>query len=467
MTMTAVQFRPGVFADITDYAAEGTWVDSDKIRFRDGFPECIGGWTKFIASSFTGVPRAMHSWSEISGVRNLAVGTTSKLQIMQGEVIFNITPIRASGNLTDPFTTANGSASVVVDASSHGLEAGDTVVYSGATAVGGLTISGAYAVASVVDADTYTITAPSAASGTATGGGTVAYQYEMHVGTVSASAGFGWGASSWGSDTWGTARTTSDVATHPANWSMDNWGEDLLASPRGDKIYVWDASAGTGARAAVVSASPTAEMFIVSPEDRHVIALGADGDPMKIMWCDQEDYTNWTPGPTTTADERRLLDGSRIIAGLRTSGEILIWTDTALYSLQYTGAADYIFTLRRIGDSGSIAGQHAAIEKNGTVFWMGTKQLFMYNGRVQPLACPVQRTVFDDLDQTQAEKVVCCLNSMFNEVMWLYPSLSGGTGEPDRYVKLNYVDNVWDIGSLARRPCWSCHAPQRRREVRP
>jgi hypothetical protein len=450
MTMTAVQFRPGVVADVTDYAAEGGWVDSDKVRFRDGFPECIGGWQKFIADTFTGVPRLMHAWAETSGVRDLAVGTATKLQLMQGEVIYNITPIRDSGTLTDPFTTTNGSAAVSVADSSHGMVAGDTAIYSGATAVGGLTLAGAYTVTSVTDANTYVITAASAATSGATGGGSVGYQYEIHVGPADAADGFGWSAGLWGGENWGDARSSAGVALLPANWSMDNWGEDLLASPRDAKLYVWDASAGTSTRATVVAASPTAAAFIVSPEDRHVIALGADGDPMAIAWCDQEDYTDWTPGAASTADTRRLLDGSRIVGGLRTAGEILIWTDTALYALQYTGAADYAFNLRRIGDSGSVVGPHAMAEKNGTAFWMGNKQFFTYNGRAQPISCPVQRTVFEDLDETQADKVFCGLNSMFNEVMWFYPSVSGGSGEPDRYVKLNYVDNVWDIGSFDR-----------------
>ena len=459
MTLTPVPFRPGLHSDNTDYAGEGTWIDGNRIRFRGGLPESIGGWQQFTDETFTGVPRAMHIWSEIDGSVDIAVGSSERLEILRNQAIIDITPQRASGSLTDPFDTTSGSSTVAVTDTAHGCIVGDTVLFSGATAVGGLTLDGYYSVTSVTSADVYSVDAGSAASSTANGGGTVGYVYLISIGNVSAAPGYGWGAGGWGNSTWDTPRTSSTVIISLGTWSIDNWGEDLLALPRGGSLAAWDASSPSN-RAAIISAAPTPNIaMVVSAEDRHVILLGAGGDPMNVAWCKQEDYDVWTPAADNDAESRRLLEGSTILAGLRATGEIVIWTDAAVYSMVYT-AGPFVFSLRRVGASGGLLGIHAMTEINGVTYYIGAGQFYAYTGRIQVIPCDILREIFDDpddplesnehiLDTMQSDKIECATISAFNEVIWFYPSV-GGTGEVDRYVKLNYLENVWDFGALDR-----------------
>lgn len=453
MPLTKLNIAPGVQADLTSYAAERSWRLSDKIRFRDGRVEPIGGYLTLDAGvGVIGTGRAGHIWAENDGTRVIAFGTNRRLYLLRGGVIYNITPVRASGTLgADPFTTTNGSADVVVAHASHGVIKDTAVTFSGASAVGGLTISGTYFVKSVIDSGEYVITDDETASSGASGGGaSVAFSYEINPGKESATPGYGWGAGTWGESTWGTARTSSNITLPLRTWSLDNWGEDLIASPSDGTIYLWDASGGPSAVATEIAAAPDQiSKVIISPEDRHMIALGADGDPMAIAWCDQEDYTNWTPGVGSTADSRRLLHGSRLVSGVRTKGEILIWSDTALYSMRYTGAGDYVFDIDRVGERCQLLGINTAVDHNGIVYWMGGGNFYLYNGRVIEMSSSVLRTVFDDITTTQDAKCFAVLNSQWREVWYFYVSGSGG-GEIDRYCKVNYADGTWDIGTFDR-----------------
>lgn len=453
MALTKIQISQGVQADLTSYAAEGSWRDSDKIRFRDGRVEPIGGYlTLDQASAVIGIGRDGHIWAENDGTKVIAFGTNRRLYLLRGGVVYNITPVRTSGTLgSGPIATTSGSAVVTITHSSHGLIKDAAATLGGAAAVGGITVDGEYFVTSVVDSNTYTITHSGNASSTTTGGGaSVTFSYEINPGPASATPGYGWGAGTWGLGTWGTPRTSSNITLALRSWSLDNWGEDLIASPRGGTIYLWDSSGGASAVAAIISAAPdTVTAVIISPEDRHMIALGDTGDPMQISWCAQGDYTNWTSGVGSTADSRQLLDGSMLHGGLRTKGEILIWSDTALYSMRYTGTGDYVFDIDRIGDKCAIMGINTMVEHNGISYWMGKESFYLYNGRVLDMPSSVLRTVFDDINKTQSDKCFAVLNEQWGEVWYFYPS-AGGTGEIDKYCKVNIRNGAWDIGTFDR-----------------
>ena len=450
MAYQPVTFQPGVFTDVTEFTAEGRWHRANRIRFRDGLVEPIGGWQKLLQTAVTGIPRALLAWGEIDGTRNLGIGTEKKLLILQGGAVNNVTPIRDSGSLgTDPFTTSNGSDLVTVNDTSHGVEVGATVSFSGAVAFNNVTIDGEYVVQSVTDTNNYVIQAATTANADGSGGGgAVTYSYEINVGRSNAVGGFGWGAGSWNESTWGTPRSSTSIVLSLRLWSLLNWGEDLLASPRGDQLYQWDASTGTSTRAAVVAASPTAEFYVISPEDEHVIALGADGDPLKARWCDQSDFTNWTISEATTAGARFLRHGSRIIGVCVTKNIILIWTDSALFGLQYIGGP-FTFRLNTLALRGVALGPNACVAFNDVVYWMGNGNFYRWTGRVEEIPCTVLRQVFDDFDYEQREKVVAGVNEEHHEIWWLYPSASG-SGENDKYAKFNFRENVWDYGDLGR-----------------
>jgi hypothetical protein len=454
MTLTKVQVAPGVQSDLTKYAAEKTWRDSNRIRFRDGRLEPIGGWTSLDqASAVLGIGRGGHVWSEIGGTKIIAFGTDRRLYLRRGGTVYNITPVRASGTLgNDPITTTNTSAVVSIAHTSHGVAVNTAVTFSGATATGGITIDGEYFVTAVTSANAYTITHSSAATSSVTGGGaSVTYSYEINPGKTESTVGFGWGAGTWGASTWGTARTTGIVIELDLRtWSLDNWGEDLIASPRGGKIYQWDATNGVSVPAVVIGNAPDqVEKVIISPEDRHMIALGADGDPMAVKWCDQDDFTNWTSGVGSTSDLRRLLHGSKLTAGIRTKGEILIWSDNALYSMRYTGAGQYVFDIDRVGEKCPVFGINTAADMDGVAYWMGQGSFYLYNGRVVKMKSSVLRTVFDDIASDQNDKCFVWVNAEWNEVWYFYASASGG-GEIDKYAKVNFTDGTWDIGLLDR-----------------
>lgn len=453
MPLTKLSIAPGVQADLTEYASERAWHDSDKIRFRNGRVEPIGGFlTLDLGAAIIGVARDGHVWAENDGTKVIGFGTNRRLYLRRGGTIYNITPVRSSGTFgADPITTTNTSAVVTIVHASHGAIKDAAVTFAGATAVGGITISGEYFVTAIIDPNSYTITHSSAATSGATGGGaSVTFSYEINPGPASATPGYGWGAGTWGGGTWGTARTSSNITLSLRTWSLDNWGEDLIASPRSGTIYTWDASGGASAVATVIAAAPDQiTKVVISPEDRHIIALGADGDPLAVQWCDQDDYTNWTAGVGSTSDIRRLLHGSMIKTGQRTKGEILLWTDTALYSLRYTGAGDYVFDLDRVGEKCPSISVNSVVDRDGVVYWMGNGSFYMYNGRVINLDCSVLRTVFNDLDATQTDKCFAVLNTDWKEIWFFWPSLSNG-GEIDKYCKVNYKEGVWDIGTFDR-----------------
>jgi len=429
MPLQKLNLKPGVNRENTRYTTEGGWYESDKIRFRQGTPEKIGGWERISENTFLGVCRSLHQWSTLEGLIYTGVGTNLKFYVESGGAYYDITPIEETNTLTDPFDTTNASSIVTVtDPGLGNLLSGDFVTFSGATAVGGLTINGEYQIISVDPlATTYTIDAGSLATSTATGGGTVTAAYQINTGAAIAVPLVGWGASTWGSGTWGVGATSTKALRL---WSQSNFGEDLIFGPRGGAIYYWDASAGLATRAVdladVVGASgvPTSQNYLlVSDVSRFVFAMGCeDGgvfDAMLIRWSDQEDATNWTPAATNQAGSLRLSRGSEIVTATQSRQEILVWTDTSLYSLQYVGAP-IVWKAQLMGENTSIASENAVAYADGVAYWMGVDKFYKYDGRTQTLRCDLRQFIFNNLNAEQYDQIFAGTNEAFNEIWWFY-----------------------------------------------
>lgn len=440
-----IVIKPGVVKDETELAAHGRWTDSNRIRFVRGLPQKLGGWAKQVSSTFDGKCRGLLAWQDAASVARLGVGTHTKLYALEGETFFDITPLRESGSLTDPFTTTSGSAIVAVADAGHATVAGDYVNYSGASAVGGITIDGAYIVKTVVDGNNYTIEHSASASSSASGGGTVAYEYEIHIGLEDGTQGTGYGVGTYGSGTYGTARS-SYILLPPRVWSLDQWGQYLLACPRDGNIYEWQLN--TAVRAALVANAPINNIGILVTDEKHLVALGAGGNKLLVQWCDQDDNTNWTVSDQTTAGSRNLVGGSEILFGIRTRGTNLIFTNAAVFTMTFVGGGGtFGFNTVAAGASGIIA-PRAAVEINGVVFWMGLNDFYLFDGVVRPIpnSKDNRRFVFDNLVGDQAGKVFCGANTLFSEIWWFYSTAT----EIDRYIKVNLEDWSWDVGALVR-----------------
>ena len=458
MAVTDLKLAPGLYRDETDRWAKNRWKDGDLIRFRRGLMQPIGGWTTQ-ETGITGVTRALMPHRTLDLENVLAIGTHEKLYLRYGGNLYNITPLRdstsapfSSSTLTNPFDTTNTSAVVNVSHTTHGENPGDYVLFNNATAVGGITIDGEYKIVDVIDADNYTITHTSAATSTATGGGNVDYDYEIHIGAEHQTLGLGYGAGGFGLSTWGTARSASSIIVDARIWSLDQWGEDIIASPRGGAIYQWDATNGFTTRAAVISQAPvTAERVVVSDEDRHLIALGAhDGsnnDPLLIAWCDQENFTVWTALSTNTAGTRRVDNGTRIVAGIHTKRETVIFTDSAIYSMSFIGPPN-TFSIRPVADRVAILGPNSAINYGDVVYIMAKANFYVYDGILREIPCDVWEYVFRDINPDQSVKSFCGTNQQFSEVWWFYPSAD--SLEIDRYVIYNKEEGHWSTGTLSR-----------------
>lgn len=443
---------PGLYTLDTDReaGAAGRWKDADHVRFWRGAPEKLGGWVKNSTNAFLGKWRGVVDWESLSFVSYIGVGTHLKLYVWSGGVYYDITPIRSSGTLANnPFATTNGSVVVTVTHVAHGATAGSYVTYAGAAAVGGITIAGEYSITSVIGVDSYTITHTLAASSGATGGGAaVTYAYQINIGVDDTIAGLGWGAGLYGGSTYGTPRTTSSFLSASRIWSLDNWGEDMIACPRDGGIYVWDTSVGTGTRASTLGGGPTTAKFIlVSNENRQVVAFGVDGDPLRIKWSDAEDYTTWTATSENTAGTKRLDAGNELYCAIKMRGGYLIHTNSWMFLMQFDGPP-YNFVFDPRGSNGGIRGPNAAKEYDGRVYWMGREDFFYYDGMLHVLPCDVANHVFEDINTVQSFKVFAGANREFGEIWWLYPS--SGSTECDRYVLCNVNEKTWSFGTLAR-----------------
>jgi hypothetical protein len=582
MPLSKLKFAPGINRDMTDYTNTGGWYDSDKVRFRNGLPEKIGGWQQFLSTQFMGTAREMIRWSSLNGTIYTAVGTNLKVYINGGSLggLYDSTPIRRTATLTNPFTTTSGSATVLVTDAGHGCVVGDYVTFSGASAVGGITLSGEYQIITVPSSSTYTVTAASNASSSATGGGTVTAAYQVNVGLNSLVFGTGWGSGPWGgadspfstttissgsiaasvgsanivittasahglvagdaillsgltssiggidvkfinraftivsvttspsftitvttqftatssgtssqaatmlayksisnggtSSGWGQSPTSSVFALQLRLWSFDNYGEDLLMNPRDGGIYYWIENTPT-VRAAKLSTLPNAShvpaqasKILVTEIGKHVMAFGATPfaagtsaedtgtqNQMLIRFSSDERPEYWDETDTAeNAGSIPLSNGSFIMTAEQTRQEILCWTDTALYSIQYQGAP-YIFTASLLSSGTDILGPNVVATAVNTTFWMGSDNFYYYDGNVNRMPCTVREKVFSNLNFEQRYKVFAAVNSAYNEVIWFYPSATideqgNKNTECDSYVTYNYAEKCWYYGTMPR-----------------
>jgi len=468
MPFLKLQFRPGLNRDSTSYSDEGGWYDCDKIRFRLGYPEVIGGWEKVSSSQFQGSCRALHPWTALDGTKYVGVGTNLKYYVLRGTQYYDITPIRdttAAGDVT--FSATNGSSTIEVSDTGHGASINDFVTFSGAASLGGNVtadiLNAEHQITNVIDADTYEIVVSVTADGsdTGSGGASVVGAYQITVGLDTSVAGTGWGAGAYGAGGWADPADVTIAGAQLRIWSHDNWGEDLVMNVHDGGIYYWDESGGLGARAVALSSlsgstkAPTiAKKVLVSDRDRHLIALGCDGefsigtqDPLLIRFSDQESLTDWESLTTNTAGSLRISTGSEIITGVKTKQQTVIFTDISVHVMQYIGPP-FTFGINEVASGTSIMGQNSAVAVNDNVYWMGKEAFYVYNGTVQQIPCPVLEYVFDDFNYFQSEKVAAGHNSEHSEIWWFYPSSSSDNN--DRYVIYNYAQNIWYYGALNR-----------------
>ena len=456
--MPLVNFRPapGINKEVTDYTGQGKWTDGDMVRFFQGSAQKIKGWEKFISTTLVGVARDAHAWVGLDGTRLLAVGTDRKLYIVIEGLAYDITPIRETQALTNPFTT-NGTTSVSVADSSHGATKGDFVTFDSFSAIDGLDMNKEFEITSITDNNNYVVTATSAASGsTSGGGGSGNAKYQISIGPEVSTSAFGWGTDTWGAGGWGSPSTSSTVTLEARQWSLDNFGEDLIATVLNGGAFRWDTSSGVATRAAVITNAPTrSRLSLVSTPDRHLLFFGTQPtiggtnaqDDLLLRFSDQEDINTYQPTAENTAGSLRIADGSRIVAAERSRGQILVWTDTSLHSLQFIGPP-FTFGLRQLGQNCGIVGIHAGVDINGVSYWMSQDSFFLFDGSVKKLPCTVEQFVFNNLNVTGAENAFAGHNGEFNEIMWFYPRT--GSDTINAIVAYNYTEGTWWTGTLDR-----------------
>ena len=475
MPLTKLQFRPGVNRETTSYTNEGGWFDGDKIRFRFGVPEKIGGWERATQNTFLGTCRALKPFVALDGSQYMGLGTNLKYYIEEGGAYYDITPVRATtaaGDVT--FSATNGSATLTVSDTAHGAVAEDFVTFSGAVSLGGnitaAVLNQEYQISGVVDDNSYTIVAkdPSGASvdanssDTGNGGSSVVGAYQINVGLDTSVSGTGWGVGTWGREGWGDADAAAGTTTVLRIWTHDNFGEDLIINVRDAGIYYWDKTLGLSSRATALSdlsgadaTTPTiAKQVLVSDRDRHIIAFGCDPennigvqDPLLIRFSAQESPTTWQSLPNNTAGDLRIGSGSEIVAAVETRQQVLVFTDVSLHAMQFLGPP-FTFGINMISENISIMSPLCAIAHDDAVYWMGFEEFYAYAGQVQRIPCSVRSYVFDDFNREQKEKVFAALNSAYNEVWWFYPS--SASSEVDRYVVFNFQEQAWYYGTLTR-----------------
>lgn len=487
MPFLKLNFRPGVNRDQTSYSGEGGWYECDKIRFFSGYPQKIGGWYKYSTRFFFGTCRQLFNWITTYTDNFLALGTNNHVYIEAGGSYYNITPLSATTTGTATFTCVSGSSIITVTDASYpaDLAVGDFVTFSSAATLGASNITATvlnqdYEVLSVTAgppktftirarsddlAQIVTVTANASVSGG--GGGATVAKYAISSGYVSTTYGYGWGTGGYGSTAWGYG-STAPISLQQRDWWFDNFDNDLVMNIRNGKIYYWErgslASPSTALNTRAVALSslsgaadvPTSAMqVLVSPNDKHLLAFGCqpyggaatDFDPLLIRWANQDEPQNWTPSTTTSAGFIRVSRGSKIIRALATRQEILTWTNSSLYSLQFLGTTD-VFGLQELADNISIMSPRAVATANNVTYWMGQDKFYVYSGQVQTLPCTLRQFVFQDLNYNQVDQIVAGTNEGFTEIWWFYPSQNSNWN--DRYVIFNHLENAWYYGELVR-----------------
>jgi len=475
MALIEYKFKPGIDKQNTEAGAENRWVNSDNVRFRYGLPEKVGGWSSLITDTIVGVARAQHAFVDIAGNRYVAIGTDKFLLLYFEGKLYDITPLKTT--LTSAtIATTNASPTCTITKSGHGLSVGDIVQLDSVTLPSGTGFSASdfedknFQVITVPTTSTFTITQSSNASGTVSTGGSLSIKPYEPVGPRAQSYGYGWGIGSWGSGNWGEAAAATDVTLEPGLWSLDNFGQVLVATILNGKTFTWNAGASTPleTRASTTTSgfatgsNPTStRVSLISPTTRHLLHFGTETtigdnttqDDMFIRFSDQEDINTYTPSATNTAGTLRLQDGTKIIGALKAKEVILVWTDNALYTMKFIGAP-FTFQLEQVGTNCGLIGQNAVVEIDGAAFWLSPKGFFLYDGTVKTIPCTVEDFVFDDFDTTKGQQVAAGLNNLYTEITWYYPSSSSEYN--DKYVIFNYGEStgvpggVWYTGTEAR-----------------
>jgi len=461
MPLTQLNFQPGIDTENTPTGAEGKWIDCDKVRFRKGLPQKIGGWIKFSPGYYVGVGRALEQWFALDGARYEALGTDRKVYVYQGGDNQDITPIRSTDALVNAISTTTSSNIITITDTNHGAIQGDFVTLSSvSTAVAGIpaaTLDAEYEILSISNVDAYTIQSSATANANTGPTANCTANYQLNIGPNEQTFGYGWGAATWNLSTWNTPRTTSQITLDARLWSINNWGQDLIITQKDGSTYEWLESGGMASnRATVVANAPTnSTLSLVSTETRHVVCMGtetsignvATQDKMFIRWSDQENYNQWTPNVTNSAGSQRIAGGSDIRCAQPAKGTILVWTDTTLQSMSFIGPP-FIFGFRQLGNDCGAVGLNSAIVIDDVAYWMSDGQFFRYAGSVQEIPCPILNHVFEDINKIQYVQVYAAQNSNFSEVIWYYCSAS--SSQNDRYVIYNYLENSWYFGTMNR-----------------
>ena len=472
MPLQQLQFRPGVNREGTTLSNEGGYYDCDKVRFRSGYPEKIGGWAALSYNTFLGVCRSLWNWVTLKSYNLMGVGTNLKFYIEDGGTYYDITPIReingntpSAGppvvNASTITLTASGTVLTVSDSAADSLQVNDFVTIAGAGTIGGVNVNGEYQIVTVTSGTTYTVTLTTSATGS-NSAATITLAYQINTGFATYTIGTGWGTGAWSRGTWGSGFTTG-FGLQLRLWSQANFGEDLLFSPRGGALYLWQPGGGAtpayGTRGSLVSGTDVPAFInevLVSDTSRIVICFGCNDygaygttalDPLLIRWTAQESYTDWTPSATNQAGSYRLSHGSTIIGSLQTRQEIVVWTDAAIYSMQYLGPP-FVYGFTLLADNISIVSPNAMATANGVVYWMGVDKFYAYSGRVETLPCSVRTYIFNDINRDQEAQFNAGTNEGYSEVWWNYCSKNSDV--IDRYVIFNYLDRVWYYGTLDR-----------------
>ena len=474
--LSKLNLKPGFHRESTQYSEEGRWFDGDRVRFREGKPENLRGYNKFILEderTLDGIGRDLITWSNNNSEKLLSVGTEKKLYIVDGSFPYDVTPIVSTvtiGNdcTTGSFSTVSGDSLVFVSLTNNTTSIGDYIEFTSAStngfsqgtnfaasAFGGPVLE----VVSVAGANNFAVSVKFASNATQSGPGQGTAHFLLATGSNDSIQGTGYGAGPYlagtsltGARAWSTPASVTNIVFSGSQWSLDTFGEDLLAVKKGFQLSHWDADASvTPERAVIIPASPAKiNSIVVSPNDRHVVALGAnefssnDFNPMLIRWADQQDFGNWTPSINSTSGELIVVDGTEIVSGIRTRNSILIWTDNALYGMQFVGPP-FIFNIQQLGSNCGLIGPHASVAVDSAAFWMSDDNFYVFDGSVRKLDCTIRRHLYDNFNNTQKDKVYCATNSEFHEIVWLYPTEE--SSEPDAYVLFNYVENTWVYGS--------------------
>jgi len=476
--LVKLNFTPGIRRESTQYAEEGSWYDTDRVRFRTGRPQNIGGYETKVSATFDGAARDLISWTDNDQLKRAMFGTPQKLYEHNGDTITDITPVSTSVTITNAFTVALSATTVTVTAAGHGRATGDYVFFtsvsgpSGGVTIGGNIIFGTSVFqVSVIGANSFAIDVATTASAAQSSASQATAHYLISTGVSNATPGLGYGAAAWqaGTSTAGTRAynepTSAGATTFSSEitqWSLDNWGEDVIANRRKGTIYFFDTDASTTPLRAVKvsgatnSTPTTVNSILVSPNDRHLIALGGNifnttadpsgaFNPMTVRWAHQEDYTNWVPSVSSTSGEVQLADGTAIIGGVRSRNAVNIWTDNSLWLQTFVGPP-FTFKFAQMGTNCGLIAPHAAVDYDGRTVWMGFDNFYTFDGQVRTLDCTVRKYIFDRLDLDDKDKIFTGINSEFKEVIWLYPS-TDGSGECDSYVIWSPDENYWTYGS--------------------